>query len=410
VFAGGWTLEGAEAIAAGGDVDKIDVLDLLTSLVNKSLVIFNADDERYSMLETVRQYAHEKLVASDEESIYMDAHIGHFLKFAEEAESYQAGEEQVKWLNRLEAEHDNFRIALDWLLQKGKNDIAMRIAGSLGQFWWVHNHLKEGRGWLSSALRTTKGSSDKAQAKGLFWSGVLARQQGDYKEAKEFTNESLKLYGALEDKEGMAGALNILGAVDYFEGELAVAQKVFNEALAIRREVGDKSGIANALNNLAIVVHTQGNLAGASDLYRESLAICREVGEKWIMAHVLLNMGHVAYEQGDAAGARRLYEEDLTLCRELGDRDGLAFALSGLAQLLCVGMQALRSAQVQGAVISLLKELGTSLEPIEQTYFDKTTVALKELLGEDNYQKEFEVGKALSLEQAIELAFNNKAE
>jgi len=128
------------------------------------------------------------------------------------------------------------------------------------------------------------------------------------------------------------------------------------------------------------------------------------------MAHVLLNMGHVAYEQGDAAGARRLYEEDLTLCRELGDRDGLAFALSGLAQLLCDGKQTVRSAQVQGAVISLLRELGTSLEPIEQTHFDKTTIALKELLGEDNYQKEFEVGKALSLEQAIELALKNESE
>ncbi len=203
----------------------------------------------------------------------------------------------------------------------------------------------------------------------------------------------------------------IFNSLQYlFNGPLAAAQKVFKEALAIRHELGDKSGLANALNNMAIVVHTQGNLVEASELYEESLAICREIGEKWIMAHVLLNMGHIAYEQGDPTGARILYEEDLTLCRELGDRDGLAFALSGLAQVLCEEKQALHSAQVQGAVISLLKELGTSLEPIEQIYFDKTATTLKELLGEENYQKEFEVGKALSLEQAIELALKNKLE
>jgi len=300
VFVGGWTIEAAEAIGTGGNVIKLDVLELLTNLVNKSLVVFNPADERYGMLETVRQYAREKLVASGEASTYMSAHIEYFLKLAEEAESYQAGEEQVKWLNRLEAEHDNFRIALDWSLQEGKNEIALRIAGALGQFWWVHNHLREGREWLKRAQWTTKGASNKAQAKALFWSGTLARQQGHYREAKEFTQDSLQLCRSLEDKEGTARALNSLGAVYYFEGDLAVAQKVFNEALAIRRELGDKSGIANALNNKAIVVQTQGNLAEASKLYVESLAICREVGEKWIMAHVLLNMGHVAYEQGDA--------------------------------------------------------------------------------------------------------------
>jgi tetratricopeptide (TPR) repeat protein len=192
--------------------------------------------------------------------------------------------------------------------------------------------------------------------------------------------------------------------VAYFEGEFVAAQDVFDEALAIRRELGDKSGIANALNNLGIVVYSQGNFIKAQVLYEESLAICRELGEKWIMAHVLLNLGHVAYGQGDYAGARALYEEDLMICHELGDKDGLAFALSGLADVLCTEVQDTRSARVQGAVSSFMKELGTSLEPIEQTGFNKTATTLKEILGEENYKKEFEAGEVLSLEQAINLA------
>lgn len=128
------------------------------------------------------------------------------------------------------------------------------------------------------------------------------------------------------------------------------------------------------------------------------MSVCREIGEKWIMAHVLLNMGHIAYEQGDTTEARILYEKDLTLCRDLGDREGLAFALSGFAQVLREGKQAQHSAQLQGAVISLLKEVGASLEPIEQRHFDKTSIALKELLSEENYQKQLEVVKTLSLE------------
>ncbi|HLA07786.1 MAG TPA: adenylate/guanylate cyclase domain-containing protein, partial [Anaerolineales bacterium] len=185
VFAGGWTLEAAEAIGAAKDIDELDVLNCLTNLVNKSLVILNSENERYGMLETVKQYAREKLVAGGNEYIYLHAHVEFYLKLSEEAELYQNGAEQVKWLNRLEAEHENFRVALEWSLRENMDESALRIAGALGQFWWVHSHLREGREWLRRVLMTEKGFSNKAQAKALFWSGVLARQQGDYSEAKE---------------------------------------------------------------------------------------------------------------------------------------------------------------------------------------------------------------------------------
>lgn len=408
VFSGGWSLEAAEIVCAGGDADQMQVFNVLTNLVNKSLVIFNPDNERYDMLETVKQYARDKLAADGTESVYLRAHMEYFLALAEQAERYQAGEEQINWLNRLEMEHDNFRVALDRLLKRGENNTALRLAGTLGQFWWVHNHLKEGREWLRSALDSSKEFTNKDHEKGVYWSSVLARQQGDYQTAKVFGNESLRLCRTLGDREGMARAFNNMGVIYYFERDLAEAQKYFNEALEMRRLLGDQVGIAGAINNLAIVIHTRGNLAEASVLYEESLEMCRQAGEKWNMAHVLLNMGHIAYEQRNFPRARTLYEEDVRLCRELGDRDGLAYALSGLAHLVCEENHWIEAARLQGAVISLLAEVGTSLEPIEKFHFDKTTITLKEKLSEVDYQKEVEIGKLLSSEEAIDLALKER--
>jgi len=249
VFAGGWTLEGAEAIVAGDHVEKTYVFDLLTNLVNKSLVAFNPDHERYGMLETVRQYAREKLVVNGEEDIYVRAHIEYFLRLAGEAESYQAGEEQIKWFNRLESEHDNLRAALEASL-KIKDRNALRIAGALGQFWWVHSHLKEGREWLQRVLSAENDLNNAEQANALFWSGVLARHQGDYAAGKRFSKESLELYRVLDDKEGMAKSLNSLGSMEYFEKDYGLARELFQEALSVYLELENNEGIAKAFNNL----------------------------------------------------------------------------------------------------------------------------------------------------------------
>ena len=406
VFAGGWTLEAAEAIGTGGDVQKTSVFDLLTNLVNKSLVIFNPGEERFGMLETVRQYAREKLIARGEEDIYVGAHIGYFLQLAEEAESYQAGDEQVKWFNRLEADHDNLRAALEASLKR-RDGNALRIAGALGQFWWVHSHLKEGRAWLQRVLSSEKQLDNTDHGNALFWSSVLARHQGDYGAAKRFAKESLELYRKLDHKEGMAKSLNSLGSMEYFLKDYARARELFAEALSVYQELENGLGIAKALNNLGISAHTQGDFAEARRFYQESVDICRNLGEKWIMSHALYNLGHIAYEEGDSLKARELYAEVVELCRELEDKDGSAFVLASLANVLYTERRGFSSARVQGAVTAYLQDLGSLLETLEQIAFDKTMLALKEMLGEEAYQKEFEAGKTLSLEQAIELALGS---
>jgi tetratricopeptide (TPR) repeat protein len=207
----------------------------------------------------------------------------------------------------------------------------------------------------------------------------------------------------------MAKSLNSLGTMEYFEKDFAKAQEHFAEALSVYRQLGDKEGIAKALNNLGIAAHTQGNLARAKELYRESLAMCRGIGEKWVMSHALYNLGHIAYDEKDIPEARHLYEECLDLSRELEDKDGFAFVLSSLANVLYAEGDTRSSAQVQGAVIAYLNELGSLLETIEQIYFDNTAAALRDLLGEDYYQEEVAAGKKLSLEQAIDLAQKKKS-
>ena len=406
VFSGGWTLEAAEEVCSGDGIETDQILDLLSHLVNKSLVAVDkharGDDTRYRILETVRQYAREKLFDTEETSPLRGKHLAYFVKLAEQAEPELFSSNQVLWFNKLDKDLDNFRVALEWSLRINKGESALRIVGSLGQFWWTHNHLKEGREWIKQATET--GGSNSVQAKALYWGSVLARTQEDFITARRLSNKSLELYRILAHKEGMAKALGVLGSIEYFEKDFLAAQNAWEEALVLYRELGDRRGIARVLNNLGYSIQTQGNIEKAQEFYIECLAICRELEDKWNMQHVLFNLGLVAYEQGNMIRAREMYEETLEACRELGDKDGMAYALLTLAQVLFLEGQIVSSAQVQGRGILMLKEVGSFLEPIEQANFDKNVAALKGAMGQENYEKELEAGKALSLEQAIALA------
>ena len=299
----------------------------------------------------------------------------------------------MEWLNRLDSDHNNLRAALDWSLRIHENEKALRIAGALGHFWWVRNHYEEGQEWIRRAAETA--NNEQARAKALQWSGILARQQGKFQAAKNLSNQSLDIYRKLENAEGIAKALSVLGSISYFEQEFSVAQKVWHEALAMYRQLEDKRGIAFVLNNLGLISHTQGKIQQAQEIYEECLAIFGELEDKWGIARVLLNLGHVAYALGDFLRARELYDEDLKITIELGETEGIAYLLNSLANVLCQEGQHKHSAQIQGAATSILKEMEIYVEPIEQAFFEETTVSLKGALGEEGYQKECETGKEL---------------
>jgi predicted ATPase len=352
VFSGGWTLAAAEAMCGFDPIEDWEVLDLLTSLVDKSLASLTPPESeeegggptRYGMLETLRQYAREKLQESGEEEELQRRHWDWFLALAEGAEPHLKGPDQVTWLSRLETEHGNLRAALDASAARAEADTAtwevgLRLAGALWQFWSVRGYLTEGREYLDRALRLRPAAAEGAPqgavtgmvAKALGGTGRLASNQGDYEAARAFFEESLSLWQLSDDKNGMAFSLVNLGILAYSQGDHEAARVLYEQCLALYREAGNKSGIADSLGNLGILADNRGDYPAARALYDEGLALYRELGNKRGAAISLLNLGTIADNQGDYEVGRALYEECLLFYRELGDKGGIAVTLANLA-------------------------------------------------------------------------------
>ena len=404
VFSGGWTLEAAEQVCVE-EGSGSDILDLLTRLVDKSLVNLyeTAGEARYRMLETTRQYATEKLKESGEEESAQDSHLIYFLQLAEEAEGQLTGPDQAQWLNRLEREHDNFRSALRWCMESGKSEEAARMAGALGTFWFKHNHFSEGRRLFSNILERDWNISAHAQVKAWRFAGLLARWQKDTTEARRIFTENLQREEALGDQWGIAFSFHLLGNVAEIEEAYEKARELHTKSIVLSNEIKATWVLAMAQIGLGYLEHTQGNLHLAEELYEESLRNCRDLGEKWGMELILVNLGFMSYSRGDFLAAREILMEGLDLARELGDKDGMVVSITGLACIYQGEGRHVTSARLQGFILTKGKELGTSLYPVEQQAFDATAKALKQSMGEQVYQDEFETGITLTLDEAVKL-------
>lgn len=374
VFAGGFSLEAVETICSGDSVEVRQALDLLTYLVDKSLVMVDHQGEgaRYRLLETVRQYGRDRLLASRQAEEVRARHRDWYVELAEQAEPMLAGPDEA-WLDRLDKEQDNLRAAIDFSLRSGQAEAALRLGAALWPFWRVRGYWTEGRQWLEAALDGSRGAPPALRAKAMRGAGELAQYQGDHERAQTLSEESLALFRALGDKHGTARALSTLGNVAYHQGDYTAAGELHEESLVYGRELGDaplvatslvnlasiadhhgdfdrasalcresltmfrhardKRGAAFALNMLGILASDQGNYPEARARFEESLALRRELGDKRGIAASLDNLGLVAWEQRDYEAARAPYEESLTLRRELGDKHGIAASLDhmGLA-------------------------------------------------------------------------------
>ncbi|MGH2344051.1 MAG: ATP-binding protein, partial [Chloroflexota bacterium] len=287
IFAGGWTLEVAELVCAGEPIGNWEVLDALSMLVDKSMVELDEREEgaRYWLQETVRQYAHEKLMAESEAPRMYESHLAWCLKLAEDGETGLFGPEQFSWLNRLTAEHDNLRAALSWSTavetQRGSGPATgLRLAGALWRFWWMRGFPHEGRRWLEMTLAAAGSAPAHLRARALAGAGVLAADQGDYTRARSLHEESLALWRTLGDMDNVAGALNNLGSAAQQQGDYRAARLLHEESLAFWRAQDNRPGIAGALNQLACIARDdQSDYARASSLLEESLALRRSLGD-----------------------------------------------------------------------------------------------------------------------------------
>jgi len=332
VCAGGCTLEAAEAVGDHAQDLGLDILEGMASLVDKSLLRrrdTGAEEPRFEMLETVREYAQERLQQSGEEATTRRAHAAYSLVLAEEGAEHLAGPESPAWLLRFDQELANLRAALDHLIAARDAEWAGRLATALTPYWRRREHLAEGRERCQAVL-ALPGASTKTRA-GALYSASLLTPAGVA--AQPLAEEAVALYRRLGDDRAAIVTLNALSVAYQTMGDLPAARRVLEEALVEARRLGDLENVARCLNNLASVAHTAGDRAEALRLYEECRATFEGRGDRVGVAWALDQAGDVARDAGDNASARSFYEQSLAVFRELGDKTGVASALADLARL-----------------------------------------------------------------------------
>lgn len=363
VFAGGYTLDAAEQVCSGGDVQSEDVLDLLSRLVEKSLVMVekSESDARYSLLEMVRQYSRDRLLESGEAESIGRRHRDFFLTLAELAVPELMSADQVRWFDRLDAELENLRAALSWCQSEPDGvDQELRLAAALSRFWFIRGYFEEARSWLKDAMARAGSTAKRTSewAKVLRGAARLALSQGDYISARSLYEESLAIFRQLGDRGAVAATLVSLGGTAHSQGEVVLARAYFEEALQKFRELGGRRGIASALSALAIALHSQGEESRARTMLEESLAIFRELNQKDGIAYNLDVLGVVVASQGDYALSRSLHEESTELQRRIGNKPGLTTSLLNLGSVAVNQGDLATAESVLREGLSLANQLG----------------------------------------------------
>jgi len=366
VFAGSFTLRTSETICR----DLPDVLDCLSGLVDKSLVVPDRSgrEMRYRMLETVRAYGQERLTAAGYDGVTRSAQLVWATNLAESAEGALEGPRQAEWLHFLDAEQDNLRGTLDWAASHGSGE-GLRLAASLWRYWEVRGFLSEGLSRLEAFLHTDA-RPDALRAKALTSAGILAQNQLDHTRARAYYDEALDIHRSLGDRLGTATALNGLGNVAVGEGDLTAAQELFEQNLVTSREIGEPQLLAAALMNLGVVLQLRfvsgetERLEGAlraHRLYGESLLCYRQLGDRHGVALALENLGAVAPYRDDYPGAQAFLEESLALRRELRDKSGIAASARFLGHLALRDREFGAARRLHEESLSIESELGNQL-------------------------------------------------
>jgi predicted ATPase/transcriptional regulator with XRE-family HTH domain len=402
-------------------------------------------EERFRMLETIREYAGECLTAAGEAAEARDRHLDWCVALVETAEPHLTGPEQDAWQTRLDSEHGNLRAALRWARARESGERGLRLAGALWRFWNVQGYLGEGQGWLEAmlALDAARTAPAAFRARALNGAGILAYAQADYVRSAARHEEALALRRELADTLGIANSLNNLGNAVASVGDFIRAVPLHEEALALRRELGDRWGIAASLNNLGSFAIEQGDYERAMDLHEEALVLRRALGDtssittslrnlgavaaaradfaraaswheealtlrralgdKINIADSLHNLGNVAAMQGDFARAAALHEECLVLSHEIGAVDQVASGLEGLAWVAAARGQAGRAARMGGAAEVMRQALGVFLLADQRAGHEQAVQAMRAALGDEAFAAAWAEGWELSSDQAIAL-------
>ncbi len=449
-FAGSFSLDAAEAVASGGPVDRDEMIDLLARLIDKSLLIADegSAEARYRMLETIRDYAQERLVESGDAPTIYAHHRDWFVELVQQARpGFFTGAEQAQWLARLSEDHDNLRAALRWSDEDPDGASAeLSLASGLWRFWEIRGHLAEGSGWLERALARTGGEISARRASGLTGAGILASlrgdhagavaaheaslllhrelgnplavaaacnnvanaaiEQGNFARARELYREGIELTRAAGDQQSVGFSLLNLADLTARQGDVAEADKLYAESIATFEGIGDQWGVAQATSRLALVSRRRGDLAAARARYNEAMELYRRLGDRRAEARMLAGLGDVAAHEGDPAAAAAVYRESLSLRSQLGDRIGVASMFERLAGV--ADAQPERAARLIGMAIALRESIGAPLTPAAAAELDQFLAGLRQSLGPDVLQRVMAEGRQASPQAAV--AYASKSE
>jgi predicted ATPase/class 3 adenylate cyclase len=441
VFVGGWTLEAAEAVCNVDDGLPMEVEDGVAALLDKSLVRQEQGldgEPRFTMLETIREYALERLAVSGEESAMRRRHANYFMALAQAAEPHMR---QPGQMVRLRNDHDNLSAALGWAIDSGATELVARISTALWRYWEGRGLLCEGRAWFAAVLARCDELPDSVRAKALWAAGEITENLADQRALFE---DSLRLFRALGDKAGIANVLSDLGGLACMRGDYAQARTYYDERLALWRELGDRSGeirslswlghlasdegddlraaalheealalagasgytygVAGALFGLGRVAHQRGAHDQAAARYSEALALWRELELSGHTAQMLIHLAELALQQGDLEGATAHYAECLELNVERSDRFGGAHCLAGFAKIAGARGQLERAARLSGGAAALFDLIGVTPAYTQRANLNRVVAGWRAHLDEATFAAAWAAGRALTLEQAMAYA------
>lgn len=461
VFAGGCSFESVVAVSqpvpeAESGQDFVDsdqqAFAAVTALVEANILRRDDTEDyntRYQMLETIREFGFGQLIAQGEEPGVRRVHARLMVAIAEEAEDALVGPEQRRWYQRLDAEHENLRAALQWCISASEAELAQRLAAALWRYWAVRGFLLEARSWLEQALSMpgAPAVAPLVHAKALHRQGNVAIDLGDYVAARRRCEESLAICQSLDDSGGIASTLNGLGLVAAFEGDYVSAATFHSAALERRRALDDLLGLGNSLTNLGNALHAQGDVTGAERLLREALQVRQAMGDSGSVAYAYLNIAELAHGRGDQAEALELFEKSLSLFQQIGDQLGVAYALhilgvvhgdlgdgakamplhreslglrremgdrrgqiecvEGIASLLAIGPDTARhqaAIQLTSAATALRETIGAPRPPSEQASHRRLVDTMQAAMATGEFRKAWNQGERMTLAETVERA------
>jgi predicted ATPase/DNA-binding CsgD family transcriptional regulator/uncharacterized protein HemY len=462
VFANGWTLGAAKAVCNPGKGKQFEVMTSLSNLVDKSLVVVKSSNgsKRYHLLETIRQYAQQKMLegGDDNDHANKNRHLAYFVQWAEAAALHLAGPEQLAWLEKFDIEHDNLRAAHEWSINSQENaQKGLRLAAACGHFWRLRGHLSEGRVRLASALEAAGAQEQTAaRASALLWAanlaylqsdyeasrllaeeglainselgpegaagvakahdllGELATEVGDYESARVFLEDALNSYRKIGDRRGSADMLMQRGWAAMREGDFGRASALLNESLTLFRELGESAMLGIVLAGLGELAVRQGWYDQADELLEDSLALRRELGDQWGIAGSLGTLGWAALLQRDFTRTRDLLRQSLEIRLEISDKGGIAWCLEKLGEAAALEARKLpaayrrqmrqRAVRILGAAAAVRKPLNSVIDPADKPHYDRMLLTLRRSLGVTAFDTAWEKGRQMALQEIIDSA------